>query len=257
MTNLKLKPTQRLLWRCVTEPKLPKGVVLPLRGDRRLSARARVGIYARMYFDRIVDSLAEDFPSLWELLDEDEFHSLVRAYLAKYPSPHWTLRNAGKDLPRFLQRHSLLKKWPFVMDLARLEWEMIEVFDAADGTPLSEAKLKSLPPESWGQMHLRLILAHRLLQSRWPLYEIREGILEHGSWSGRPQSSFLQVWRQERNVLYRSVDRLEFELLQSLQRGASLASLCQQIVDQVGEAAAPRKTIEYLQSWLQDQILTC
>lgn len=208
-----------------------------------------------MYFWRIVDSLKEDFPSLWELMTEDEFHSLMRKYLTQHPSSHWTLRDAGQRLPQFLKKHAILKKWPFLVDLARFEWEMIEAFDAADEILLQEERLKTLSPQDWSSLQLRLIPAHRLLRCRWPIHKIRESILATGSWSGKPETTFLQVWRKEQTVFYRPVDGVEFRLLRSLQQGGDFASLCQKLVDQVGEAQAPRLATKYLQDWLRDKIL--
>ena len=263
--QLKLKPTQRLLWQCITAPdeerqRLKKTTILPIRGDRRLSAFARVDIYARMYFWRIVDSLKEDFPSLWELMTEDEFHSLMRKYLTRHPSSHWTLRDAGQHLPQFLKKHVILKKWPsgqwpFLVDLARFEWEMIEAFDAADGTLLGNEQLRSLKPQAWGHLSLQLVPSHRLLRCQWPLHQVRESILESGTWSGEPKPTFLQVWRKEQTVFYRPVDPLEYRLLKSLKSGSDFASLCQKIVDQVGGAQASGLAARYLQSWLKDKIL--
>lgn len=213
-----------------------------------------------MYFWRIVDSLKEDFPSLWELMTEDEFHSLMREYLTRHPSSHWTLRDAGQHLPQFLKKHAILKKWPFLVDLARFEWAMIEAFDAADGTLLQAERLKALPPQDWSSLQLGLIPAHRLLRCRWPIHKARESILAAGSWSGKPETTFLQVWRKgtlpmEQTVFYRPVDGVEFRLLRSLRQGGDFASLCQKLVDQVGEAQAPQRAAGYLQSWLQDKIL--
>ena len=81
-----LKELQSLLYRLITAPSgVAEGLVAErslgaggleaiVRGDDRLSAEARVDIYANMYFYRILDALKEDFPATRAVLGGDNFH---------------------------------------------------------------------------------------------------------------------------------------------------------------------------------------
>src|SRR5260370_42069661 len=64
-------------------------------GDNRLSAEARVEIYANMYFYRILDSLKEDFPATLVVLGEDNFHNLITGYLLEYPPTEPSISYCG------------------------------------------------------------------------------------------------------------------------------------------------------------------
>ena len=73
------------------------------------------------YWFRLLDCIAEDFPGLEAVLGIARCNRLYRAYLAKYPSRSFTLRNLGDRLPQFLadepqwagDRHAISpSRWP-------------------------------------------------------------------------------------------------------------------------------------------------
>ena len=88
---------QSLLYRLITAPSgvaeglaaerdlRADGLDAIVLGDERLSAEARVDIYANMYFYRMRDALKEDFPATLAVLGDDNFHNLVTGYLLEYP----------------------------------------------------------------------------------------------------------------------------------------------------------------------------
>ncbi len=58
-----------------------------------------------MYFFRIRDVLAEQFPGVAAALDEDRFHNLVTDYLVKMPPANPSLKLVGARLPSYLAEH--------------------------------------------------------------------------------------------------------------------------------------------------------
>src|SRR3989338_7346292 len=145
----RLKNCQKLLWRLIVAPEPP--LKLPIRGDDRLSSAERLTIYSRMYFLRILDSLKEDFPLVLETLGDDPFHHLIANYLRTHFPTHWSLRYAGREFPNFLKTHPLTKKLPYLADLARFEYALLDSFDAADAEVLKKVDLALLKPEKWSE----------------------------------------------------------------------------------------------------------
>ncbi len=99
----------------------------------RLTSFARLEIYSRMYWFRVLDSLYDDCPGLRAVLGVPRFMKLAEAYLAKYPSRSFTLRNLPSRLARFIReepRHTA-PHTALCLDLARFEWARVEVFDSA------------------------------------------------------------------------------------------------------------------------------
>jgi hypothetical protein len=153
-----LRALQRLMAGILFAPLNPRGDVLAsvradgqsvrrlaesfIKPNSRLSAPARLEIYARQYWYRLLDNLYDDFPTLRALLGGRRFHKLCRAYLAVYPSESWTLRNLGSRLERFiLERPEETAPWTAAAaDICRLEWAQTVAFD--------EAHLPAPDPES-------------------------------------------------------------------------------------------------------------
>src|SRR5581483_4392142 len=103
-----------------------------IKANDRLSAFERLEIYNRMYWFRLIGCVSDDNPGLRALLGERAFDRLVRAYLAKYPSRSFTLRNLCSRLsqfiaeePKWTARHTAL-----AIDLARFAWAQTVAFDA-------------------------------------------------------------------------------------------------------------------------------
>lgn len=134
------------MWALVSQPLTPANRMRPRTRDGRATAVAaaeiakpndrlssveRLEIYNRMYWFRVLDSLAEDCPGLRAVLGEKKFLRLAEAYLQKYPSRSFTLRNLPSRLeqfireePRWTRPHTALCR-----DIARFEWAQVEVYD--------------------------------------------------------------------------------------------------------------------------------
>src|SRR5882724_9803053 len=73
-----------------------------IKSNDRLSSFERLELYNRMYWFRLIECFYEDNPGLRGLLGERRFARLMQAYLAKYPSRSFTLRNLCARLEQFL-----------------------------------------------------------------------------------------------------------------------------------------------------------
>ena len=136
----------------------------------RLTSFERLEIYSRMYWFRVLDSLYEDCPGLRAALGQLRFMKLIEAYLVKYPSRSFTLRNLPSRLARFIreepqwtQPHAAL-----CHDLARFEWARIEVFDSAALPVFTVNDLLDADP---ARLKLNLQPYLQLLQLDYPVDE--------------------------------------------------------------------------------------
>jgi hypothetical protein len=143
-----LADLQRSVWRLVSQP-LTSGLRMRprtadgratcgavgkiIKPNDRLTSFERLEIYNRMYWFRVLDSLYEDCPGLRAVLGDKKFLRLAEAYLIKYPSRSFTLRNLPDRLAQFIREEP---RWTrphtaLCADLARFEWAQIEVYDGA------------------------------------------------------------------------------------------------------------------------------
>jgi hypothetical protein len=200
--------------------------------DARLSAVDRLNVYANMYFFRIRDVLRDDYPKLVAALGDDGFHNLVVDYLLACPPTDFSIRNAGERLPGFLVQHESSAERPWLADLAGLERQRTDVFDAADAPLLDADRLRALPPEAFENLSVKLIPAHRILEVRFQVLDLWRTLAE-GRPPGEPspQPQAVLIWRREPLVLQRPLTPLEAEVRPLLEAGTSLAALGERLAE--------------------------
>jgi len=276
-----LRGVEELFWKLITAP---EGVVrgaaeLHRQGalesedlsflvppNDRLGSAEQLDIYADMYFHRLRDCLAEDFPVLLTRLGDARFHNLVTDYLLARPSTHFSLRELGRTLPGFLDGHPLERGFPALADLARLEWARADVFDEADAAPLSREEVLELGASEPEKPVLALIPAARLLRldaSVLPLWKRLDGGEDTDEATARPrgETTAVRVWRKGFAIFHRSMQPDEAHCLEALaSAGASLADLGEILAGAESpdspEAQLAQRFAALLDLWAQDEILT-
>lgn len=135
-----------------------------------VSQETRLAIYGDGYFLRIVDVLANNLSSVCNVIGEHDFkHHLAREYLVKYPSTHKCIDNIGEFMPGFIARHPLGRRYPFLTDLARLDWAFHESYFSDDWPLLDPRTLERIPEKKWPRARIVLDAAVRLIDIRWDL----------------------------------------------------------------------------------------
>ena len=225
-------------------------------GDARLSAVARLDVYASMYFVRIHDVLAEELARTAAAVGGQAFHGLVTDYLQACPPSQPSLREAGARLPAFLAGHALAAERPWLAELARLERARLEVFDGPDAAPVSLASLRDVPPDSFGALRFRLIPARRLLENRFAISATWRA--EDGSETPpRAQPETLIVWRRDGTVYHRAADADEARWLSLLAEadGVVFESLCGALADTMSDEAAAARAFELVARWAGEGLI--
>ena len=224
-----------------------------MAGDARLSAVARLDIYANMYFFRIRDVLRDEYPKTVIQLGDDGFHNLVTDYLAACPPDHPSLREAGARLPAFLVAHAPARDRPWLAELARLERARLELVDATDAATVALAELEQIPPERFGALRLRLVPSHALLENQFaiaPLWRADEPPPEPPA----PTTETLLVWRRrDLDIYHRAVDAEEAACLQRLGReDVAFEDLCLKLAEGRTDEVAAARAFELVARWAAD-----
>ena len=263
-----LDQTQRLFWKLITAPEgVAPGLAalrpsehdtarVLVREDERLSAVERLDIYADMYFYRIRDCLKEDFAAVCAVVGEAAFHNLITDYLLVHPSSHFSLRYVGELLPDFVRPHAFGAQWPYLADLAMLEWTILEAFDAPDAPPLDAAALGAVPQARWPDLRFTLTPSLRLLDVGWPVHEIwRQTQAGETPAEPHPAATCLRVWRQGWRVFHRQTDAVEVAALRAVQQEAAFADVCEGIAAFDSDAHSAERAVALLGQWLTDGLL--
>jgi hypothetical protein len=222
-----------------------------IKPNERLTSFERLEIYNRVYWFRILSSLAEDFPGLRAVIGQRNFDKLLVAYLTDYPSESYTLRNLGSRLESWLRNHPQFapQRHRLALDMVGLEWADIDVFDSAELPKLSEVDLLKQGEDPI--LHLQPYL--RLLDFSYPVDElllnIREQLGEESDIASnvvlerdshirqkrwpmpRPKKTYLAVHRQDLIVYFKRLKPEAFALLRALQAGKRLSEAIESSVN--------------------------
>jgi len=219
-----------------------------IKPNENLSSVERLEIYNRQYWYRLLDCFREDFPGLRTLIGDAPFTALAVAYLTKYPSNSFTLRDLGNRLEQFLNEEP---KWiepyaKFAFDVVRLEWAHIVAFDGAALPPLEVDELLGHGPARLQlglQPHLTLLACDypvdnyliAVRRRHEPGGEASHAISERVAKKPakkvprpRAEKTWLAVHRSDDAVYYKRLEPAAFALLAQLRDGASLQVACEQ-----------------------------
>ncbi len=219
-----------------------------LTGDRTFGPR--LAIYQRAYRARLVEALALAYPVLKDSLGPRRFNAAATAYIAATPSAQRSIRWYGASFDRgFRGMHA---------DLARWEWLLGEVFDAADDTAMTLEALARVDPAAWPALRLRLHGTLRFYTSTsnavacWkalgagerslPALDIDTAI----SWV---------VWRRDLRIRFRSVPADEARALAQLATGASFSALCDVLAAGLDAHGAAVRAATLLKGWIGEGLI--
>jgi hypothetical protein len=240
-----------------------------IKPNDRLTAVDRLEIYQRMYWYRLIDSVGDDSPGLRAVMGEVAFDRLVRAYLAKYPSRSFTLRNLCSRLPQFLaeERRWTAPRTALALTVARFEWAQTVAFDGEQRPALSAAEIARTPAH---RLRVDLQPYLSLLQLDFPVdnYVIavkkrdalraeasnaRERALPLKRHRSRRvplphrQRIHLAVYRLKMRLYYKRVVPAEYRILNALRAGQPIA----EAVAAGGGRVRPRDVQEWFATWMK------
>jgi hypothetical protein len=239
-----------------------------IKPNDRLTSYERLEIYNRQYWFRVRNCFYEDYPGLRAILGDKKFERLADAYLAKFPSQSFTLRNLGSRLVKFLKANPQLTSphSQLALDMARLEWAHIEAFDNESGLPLQTDDLPDASPAKLRlqlQPHLTLLKLKNEVDNFLIELKKNSGLRSEASNAMEQnrrhkktkiardlerKTNFLAVHRYQDAVYYKQLEPGQFRLLSALQSGATLEKACAKLAG-LKISGNPDETI---QKWFSD-----
>ncbi len=101
-------------------------------------------------------TLAAAFPVVRALVGDEFFGPLTRAFGMAHPSASPDLNRFGGDFEKFLSGFEHLADYPYMPDMARLEWQLHRAHYAADGAALAADAFSALSPEAFEEARFDL-----------------------------------------------------------------------------------------------------
>lgn len=242
-----------------------------IKPNDRLASLERLEIYNRQYWFRVLDCLYDDYPGLRAILGNRRFYQLRRAYVTKYPSRSFTLRNLGSRLEQFLIEEP---RWThprqaICLDMARFEWAQVIAFDGQAKPALSADDLLGKDP---AKLRLGLQPYMTLLEMRYPLDDFvlavkqRDAALRSEASNAmegrhrerrtrrhrlpRTEQVFVAVHRYDNDLYYKRLEAEQYRLLVAQRDGATLAEACDRAFENADESIASRVR-DWFKLWME------
>ena len=217
-----------------------------IKPNDRLTSLERLSLYNKQYWFRLLDCLWDDHPGLRAVLGDKKFQRLCVAYLNKYPSRHFSLRNLGQCLEQFLREDPQWAK-PYqklAVDLARFAWAQVMAFDELQKPVLTPSDLAGRDP---AKLRLSLQPHITLLALDYPLDDFLLALKRQtlrgdasNAMAGkrsrhsqkritrpRRQRVFVAVYRQNNMLYYKRMQPAEYAIISALRDGATIARACE------------------------------
>ena len=143
-----------------------------LIGPDGKTAPKRFNVYRNNVIVSLVEALERTFPAIKNLLGDDYFKALARDYVFKEPPTSPVLIWYGGGFADYIDTFPPLEAYPYLGDVARLEWAWLQSFHAADAPPLDPAALGAVSPALLGAVQFVPHPAVKMINSSWPLWEL-------------------------------------------------------------------------------------
>ena len=140
----------------------PAGVIA---GDAARAA-ARFMIHRGNVVESLTIALGHTYPAVKAVCGESNFRVLAAAFVRAFPPERPELMSYGGGFPDFVAGHAAARNdFPFLADLARLEWAMNESYYAGDAPSLAPETLGAIAPERLPALRLAFHPATRIIAS--------------------------------------------------------------------------------------------
>jgi hypothetical protein len=222
----------------------------------RMSALERLEISRRGYHARLIECLADDYPSLKHALGAEAFEDLCRVYIERHPSEGPNLNFYGRRMAELCRTELREAAVPhvFCADLAALEWAIVEVIHAPSSEPLTMEGLQHVPADSWGEARLVANTALRVLRFAYPVNAYFQALREGAE-------PVVPARKESATVVYRSgpsIWRMDltgpmFEVLAALLAGEPLGDALGRVEDALADLDE-QQTVERVMSWFREWV---
>lgn len=145
-----------------------------LRDAGQLSLSRRMAVHRNNRVLGLIGALEDSFPVTSQLLGTDCFRAIARDFIHVSPPQSPALFEYGNALPAFLAGLEELVDYPYLADVARLEYQRVQAWHGADASPLTAADFARwlARPELLPGLRFSLLPSASLVRSHWAVGSI-------------------------------------------------------------------------------------
>jgi len=192
------------------------------------------------------------------VLGDEVFSALGEEFVAAHPSVHRSIRWYGGELPEFLGGRPPYAEQPILAELARLEWTLAEVFDAADAEPKPRAAFSAIDASAWSTLRFEFHPSLRRLHLQWNTAAVWQAMNREEAPPDPLRAEHAVpwlLWRQNLQNYFRSMTADEAVALDSALRGDSFGEICEMLAEWLTEDDIPLRAAGLLGTWADSGII--
>jgi hypothetical protein len=207
----------------------PGGIVGP---DGKVSDK-RFSVYRNNVMVSLIEAMGANFPTIQRLLGEDFFTALARAFVIENPPAVPMLFLYGENFAAFLDSFEPVREFPYLGDVARVEFAWLQAYHAADEDILDAGALAAIPEDSVGLARFVIHPASWVFHSIWPVATIVARNRENGDCGDIDLSrgEDILITRPRLDVEIRVLPQGGYEFLNGLATGYNLEQAAQSSAD--------------------------
>jgi hypothetical protein len=188
------------------------------------------------------------------LIGAERFDAMGCAYVEVHHSSFASIRFYGAQLADFLAAHPDYVAQPWLAEVARFEWAMTTVFDAADADSIGVQALGAVAPEDWAELGFDLHPSVQRLDLLWNAPALWRAVTNeepHPAPDAQAQPVAWLLWRRQLQIFFRPLTTLEAEALEAVRQGRSFGAICVALSAALDEEQAPGRAAAFLREWVE------
>jgi hypothetical protein len=256
---VQLREWQDRFQRNILQPEEYDQVLLENLLPGATSQQIQFDIYSNAYVIRLLEALLSNYPALHQLLGDRDFGEMGRAYLAKNPPSHASIRWFGDSLAQFLEQHAPYDGLPILSELAGFEWALRHTIDAADVELTSVEGLQGIAPGKWGELQFALHPSATVLALQWNTPEVWQALTDEKVPPEPEQKVMVWIIYRQPDLVsaWRSVSSLELVVLECMTAGGTFSDMCE-VVDRAvpDQDESALRSAELLHLWVEQGLIS-
>ena len=209
-------------------PGAQDGILEYLADERSVPAYARFQIYKNSSFLLLTEALKNTFPVVVDLVGAEFFKYAAHEFISQTPPKTPDLNAYGGKFPAFLDGFAPLQPYPYIGDVARLEWARHDAYLAPITSPIVPSDLSKLSEDDVPELCMRLQPHACLLTSRFPVHALWKARQPEFAGTPLPEmrsgAFFCMVWREALSIVSCELTEAGFFFLSACANGGNFAA---------------------------------
>jgi hypothetical protein len=147
---------------------VPIGVV-DYQGD---VSKKRFDVYRNNVIVSLLEALRQTYPAIEMLVGKDFFQALALTFIEKYKPTSPIMYLYGKEFSQYIHGFEPLDKYPYMADVALLEYNRVQSYHAEDAPVIAGENIAEFGTENFGDLRFEKHSAVYIERSVWPIVSI-------------------------------------------------------------------------------------